>query len=157
MSTRVLDEPALQALASRWAQAVAGLPGQVWLHGELGAGKSTFCRAWIQALLPGVRVKSPTFSLVEPYDLPAGKLHHLDLYRIADAEELEFLGLREWLERDQLLVEWPEKGAGFLPPPALELWLLHAGQRRSLRVQVHHPAWRQALRGLVSIDDEGSV
>ncbi len=135
----------MERLASAMARAVRGMPGQVWLHGDLGVGKTTFCRAWIQALLPGVRVKSPTFSLLEPYEGDDCRICHLDLYRIDDVQELEYLGLRDWLARDQLLVEWPERGWGFLPPPALRLWLQPAEAGRCLTVECDAPAWRQAL------------
>ncbi len=150
MNERLLNQPALEQLAACMATALRGLPGQIWLHGPLGAGKSTFCRAWIQALSPGTRVKSPTFSLVEPYALADGPLYHLDLYRIADAEELEFLGLREWLDHGQLLIEWPKKGAGFLPPPELEIWLEHAADQRRLRLTAHAPAWQRKLSACLS-------
>ncbi len=149
-AVQTVDEAALRQLAATMARAALGLSGQVWLHGPLGAGKSTFCRAWIQALMPGARVKSPTFSLVEPYATEPLPLYHLDLYRIADPEELEFLGLREWLGHGQLLIEWPEKGAGFLPPPDLEIWLEHARDQRRLRMAAHTAPWQRHLSAFLS-------
>lgn len=87
----------------------------VYLEGDLGAGKSFFCRALIQTFLPEQRVKSPTYTILESYETPAATIFHLDLYRLCDPEELEFLGIRELLLPPYLvLVEWPSKGDGYL-------------------------------------------
>lgn len=127
------DEAALTAFARRLAPVLRG-GGVVYLSGDLGAGKTTLARALIGELGVGGRIKSPTYSLVESYPLPDLAIHHLDLYRIADAGELEWLGLDE-LDRggaNLVLVEWPERGAGSLPAADLELRLRHAGQGRAL-------------------------
>ena len=124
------DEAATAALARRFASAVDG--GLViYLQGELGAGKTSFTRALLTALGVGERVKSPTYSLVESYRAGGRTAWHLDLYRIADPGELEWLGLDALAEPDALvLVEWPERGAGALPSPDLVLRLEHAGGGR---------------------------
>ena len=102
----------------------------VSLHGDLGAGKSTLARALLRALGVVGTIRSPTYTLVEQYPLPQGGLAlHLDLYRVGDAGELEFLGLdpadaRLWL------VEWPERGAGALPAADLNLFLSLDGEGR---------------------------
>jgi tRNA threonylcarbamoyladenosine biosynthesis protein TsaE len=129
---RGLDEARLVVLAARLAPAVrAG--GTIYLHGDLGAGKTTFARALLQALGVGARVKSPTYSLLESYRVDGYDVHHLDLYRIADPGELEWLGLGEIADGTSLvLVEWPERGAGALPAADLELSLVHAGAARDL-------------------------
>lgn len=91
-------------------------PLTVWFEGDLGAGKTTFIRALVQALGHEGRVKSPTYGLLEHYELPSLAVLHLDLYRIGDPGELEFLGLQDLLNEDTLLlVEWPERGNGYLP------------------------------------------
>lgn len=118
-------EAATTALARRLAPALLD-GGVVFLRGELGAGKTTFARALLRALGVGERVKSPTYSLLERYTVNGRDAFHLDLYRIADAGELEWLGLDELDARETLvLVEWPERGLGALPAPDLEVALEH--------------------------------
>ena len=96
--------------------------GIVYLEGELGAGKTALARAILRGRgYPG-KVKSPTYTLVEPYKVSGGMVYHLDLYRISDPEELEWLGLRDMLETQALLlVEWPTRGTGFLPAADLRI------------------------------------
>jgi tRNA threonylcarbamoyladenosine biosynthesis protein TsaE len=136
MSARVslagVDEERLAALAARLAPALRG-GGTLHLAGDLGAGKTTFARALLQALGVDARIKSPTYSLIESYRVDALDIHHLDLYRIADAGELEWLGLEDLATDSALmLIEWPERGAGHLPPPDLRLGLRHAGDARDV-------------------------
>jgi tRNA threonylcarbamoyladenosine biosynthesis protein TsaE len=94
--------------------------GVIYLSGELGAGKTTFVRGFLRALGVAEAIRSPTYTLLELY--PAGALTgvHLDLYRVAAPGELESLGLREWARPGYIwLIEWPERGAGLLPPADL--------------------------------------
>ena len=129
------DEAATAALAARLAHALdAGLV--LYLHGPLGAGKTSFARALLTAMGVGERVKSPTYSLIEGYATRDRPAWHLDLYRIADPGELEWLGLDALADLAALvLVEWPERGTGALPAADLELRLDYAGAGRQA-------AWR---------------
>ena len=104
----------------------------VYLQGDLGAGKTTLVRGLLRALGHTSRVPSPTYTLVEPYTLGSCELKHLDLYRIADPEELAFLGIRDMA--GVLLIEWPERGVHFLPPPDLVCRLRTAPPGRILDV-----------------------
>ena len=129
------DEAATAALAARLASVLEeGLV--LYLHGPLGAGKTSFARALLGASGVGERIKSPTYSLVEGYAAGTRPAWHLDLYRIADPGELEWLGLDALSDPAALvLVEWPERGRGALPPADLELHLAYADDGRSARLQ----------------------
>lgn len=122
------------------------------LHGELGAGKTSLARALLMELGAGSRIKSPTYSLVEPYTLADGRpAWHLDLYRIADPGELEWLGLDALGDPQALvLVEWPQRGAGALPPADLAVHLEHAGAGRRARLQARSPRGSHVIRDLSS-------
>src|SRR5207237_5937517 len=110
-----IDEPALATLAQALAQRLRE-GGVIYLVGPLGAGKTTFARAMLRALGVGARVKSPTYTLIESYVAGDLTAHHLDLYRIAAAEEVEWLGLRDLATGAQLwLIEWPERAHGAIP------------------------------------------
>lgn len=117
-------------------------PGAVvFLHGDLGAGKSTLARAWLRALGVAGAIRSPTYTLVEPYTLAdGGRALHLDLYRIGGAEELEFLGLDDQAGTALWLVEWPERGAAALPAPDLEVHLALSGSGRCVGLEAGTPA-----------------
>ncbi|MGN6312572.1 MAG: tRNA (adenosine(37)-N6)-threonylcarbamoyltransferase complex ATPase subunit type 1 TsaE [Rhodanobacteraceae bacterium] len=136
------DEAATIALARRLAPALRE-GGVLYLRGDLGAGKSTFARALLQSLGAGERIKSPTYSLLERYRASGRDAFHLDLYRIAAPDELEYLGLDELRDpRAIVLVEWPERGEGALPAADLELFLAHAGQGREARLSACSPRAR---------------
>lgn len=142
------DEAATGALAGRLAAALEG--GQVlYLHGPLGAGKTSFARALLGAWGVGERIKSPTYSLVEGYEAQGRPAWHLDLYRIADPGELEWLGLDALADPSALvLVEWPERGAGALPAADLELRLTYAGNGREAWLRAYTSRGERLLERL---------
>jgi len=134
------DEDATVAFGARLASAIAG-GAVLYLRGELGAGKTTLVRGLLRALGHAGAVKSPTYTLVEPYVIAGRAVYHFDLYRLADAEELEFLGVRDYLGAGALLlIEWPERGEGHLPPPDLELCLEDQGNTRRVSWRAGSPA-----------------
>lgn len=146
MPTHYLDSAvATEALGAQLAEALP--PGCViYLRGELGAGKTTLVRGLLHALGHRGSVKSPTYTLVEPYQIADRRLFHWDLYRLADPEELEFLGLREQLDSEAiLLIEWPERGSGELPAADLAITLDYAGEGRSCRMEAYSAIGRQLL------------
>ena len=117
----VEDEAAVAVLAARFSDSVE-TPVVMYLCGDLGAGKTTFARAYIHSLgFPGY-VKSPSYGLLETYEAGGQKILHLDLYRIEDPEELEYLALRDLFDAGSvLMVEWPDRGKHYLPGPDLAL------------------------------------
>ena len=130
------NEAATIALAQRLAPLIERL-NIVYLQGDLGAGKTTFTRALLRAMGHGGAVKSPTYTLVEPYEINGRAVYHFDLYRLADPEELEYLGFEDYLGSDALcLIEWPIRGQGMLPPADLDIALFHEprGRRAELRL-----------------------
>lgn len=131
----VAGEAAQLRLGGHLAELLRAYRGILYLRGDLGAGKTTLVRGLLRGLGYQGAVRSPTYTLIEPYDSVEPPVVHLDLYRLADPEELEYLGLRDLLERPGLiLVEWPERGFGALPPADLELRIEHAGERRRISV-----------------------
>jgi tRNA threonylcarbamoyladenosine biosynthesis protein TsaE len=108
----------------------------VFLHGNLGAGKTTLVRGFLRAAGCTGPVRSPTYTLVEPYSAQRGVFYHLDLYRLADPEELEWIGARELFDGEQVcLIEWPERGAGFLPQADLHVYLRADRGGRRVRLE----------------------
>lgn len=140
----VPDADAMQALGASLARALPSRSTAVLhLSGDLGAGKTTLVRGFLAALGHVGRVKSPTYTLVETYELDHRTAHHLDLYRLKTPEEAEGLGLRD-LE-GIVLIEWPEKGAGHLPLADLVVRLSHLGESRTAAFEAMTPRGHQLV------------
>ncbi|AAV81172.1 tRNA (adenosine(37)-N6)-threonylcarbamoyltransferase complex ATPase subunit type 1 TsaE [Idiomarina loihiensis] len=142
------NEEETLALAKKFSQ-VLQAPLVVYLEGELGAGKTAFCRGVIQAMGHSGAVKSPTYTLVEPYQLQGWRIHHFDLYRLADPEELEYMGIRDYFSEDTLnFIEWPDKGYGWLPGADIEIRIEYAGTGRKLTFSALTEAGQKIIKTL---------
>lgn len=149
VDVRRLADPAATTALGTWLgrgladAAAARGPGAllVALHGPLGAGKTTLTRGLLRAFGHQGAVRSPTYTLVEPYELGARSVHHLDLYRVADPDELEHLGLRDLLGEPAAVcvVEWAERGEGWLPAADIEVTLAIDGEGRRATVRAGSP------------------
>ncbi|NOV28610.1 tRNA (adenosine(37)-N6)-threonylcarbamoyltransferase complex ATPase subunit type 1 TsaE [Methylomonas sp. ZR1] len=109
----------------------------LFLYGDLGAGKTTLVRGLLRAAGHSGAVKSPTYTLVEEYEVDGRRLFHFDLYRLKDPEELEWMGMDDYLNQNALCcIEWPQKGAGFLPNADVEVSLNYFQQQRTAEINV---------------------
>lgn len=147
-----IDTPdGMLGLAARIAAYIPAQAFIIFLQGDLGVGKTTLVRGLIQARGHHGGVKSPTYTLVEPYDLPSGRIAHFDLYRIADPQELDFIGLRDYLQDYPLcLFEWPEKARGMLPVADISISICYSGTGRSLQLEAGSLAGEVLLAKLVN-------
>lgn len=142
------DEAATVAFGKTLAKASQG-KGLITLSGNLGTGKTTLSRGIIQAFGHTGPVKSPTYTLVEPYELGDSKIYHFDLYRLEDPEELEFIGLWDYLDDGALvLIEWPERAFGVLPQPDLALTLEPHNSGRQISCIAHTPLGKRLCQAL---------
>ncbi|NMP17021.1 tRNA (adenosine(37)-N6)-threonylcarbamoyltransferase complex ATPase subunit type 1 TsaE [Thalassotalea sp. Y01] len=152
LSKTLRDEQQTVAFGATLAAALQTLDLQslvVFLHGDLGAGKTTLTRGFVQAMGHNGNVKSPTYTLVEPYELPPWHIYHFDLYRLADPEELEYMGIRDYfLQKSCCFVEWSEKGAGLLPPEDLIIDLSYNGHERLINVTANTSVGELILKQL---------
>lgn len=145
---KLADEAATLQLGAALAKN-AGAGGTIFLLGELGAGKTTLVRGLLQALGHQGKVKSPTYTLVEPYEVAGRQVYHFDLYRLADPEELEYAGARDYFSNQNLcLVEWPERGEGWLAEPDLKIELHYDATSRIVRLCPNTPGGELLLQGL---------
>ena len=139
------SQQAQEALGAALAQ-VCPESCVIYLEGDLGVGKTTLARGFLRALGHRGAVRSPTYTLLEPYQLETRTCYHLDLYRLGEPQELEYLGLRDLLQDPAvLLVEWPERGEGELPMPDLRIRIGYAGDGRRLDLESGSAAGRAFL------------
>ena len=147
------DEAATTAAGAALAQSLPDVAGRsllVGLSGELGSGKTTLTRGLLRALGVSGTIKSPTFTLVEPYETTRGSVHHLDLYRLgAGTRELEGLGYRDLRAMPGLvIVEWPERAGEGLGTPDLQITLEHRADGRRMQIEASTPAGARWLAAL---------
>jgi tRNA threonylcarbamoyladenosine biosynthesis protein TsaE len=129
------DEQKMQVFGKKIAQVIGQInaPLLILLNGDLGAGKTTLSRGILNGLGHRGSVKSPTYTLVEPYDLEIGKVFHFDLYRLVDPEELYDIGFNDYLTESQLcMIEWPDKGGSLLPKADISLQINSNGTGRQV-------------------------
>lgn len=127
----------------------------IYLEGDLGAGKTTLVRGFIRALGHQGAVKSPTYTLLEPYDLPGKRCYHFDLYRLGDPGELEYLGIRDLMQEEAILVvEWPERGQGELPPADLVIHIRYRTDGRDIQLEPLGEVGEKLLQGFA---DQGKT
>ncbi len=138
--SRILDDESETVHAGHCLGESISCGAVVFLEGTLGAGKTTFCRGVMNAFGHSGAVKSPTYTLVEPYSFGGVQLYHFDLYRLSDPEELEYMGGRDYFQGDAIcLVEWPERGKGFVPEVDIQVNLDPEGSGRQLRLTAKSP------------------
>ncbi|PKG81604.1 tRNA (adenosine(37)-N6)-threonylcarbamoyltransferase complex ATPase subunit type 1 TsaE [Colwellia sp. 75C3] len=150
------DEAATIAIGSGLAEVLKNAPVQqtlvVYLNGDLGAGKTTLTRGFVRGMGHVGNVKSPTYTLVEPYELAEWRIFHFDLYRLADAEELEYMGIRDYFNSDCCcFIEWPEKGTGLLAKADLIINIAYQDEQRIIELQAESVHGEQVMTELAQI------
>lgn len=141
----VIGAPAMEELGRRLASVCP--PGsKLFLQGELGTGKTTLSRGFLNGLGHQGIVKSPTYTLVEPYQIDDLDVFHFDLYRLNDPQELESLGIRDYFSGEAIcLVEWPEKGAAFLGTPDVHIHIQYQDEQRNVRLEAKTTAGKEII------------
>lgn len=149
LTLRVCGESAMEQVG-RWLAATLGTPLVIYLEGGLGAGKTTLSRGILRGKGHTGSVKSPTYTLVEPYSLADCNVYHFDLYRLSDPDELEWLGIREYFTPGSLcLIEWPQNGLGVLPNPDIKLTIEKSESCRRILLEYINPQAAQGVDALV--------
>lgn len=135
----IADEAGMLALGAKFAGA-CGDSAVLFLYGQLGAGKTTFARGFLRGLGYTGKVKSPTYTLVEPYELASTHVYHFDLYRLHNPLELDDMGIRDYFTSQSIcLIEWPEVGEGVLPVADVSCYLEIQGDQRHVKIIAHTP------------------
>lgn len=135
----------MQVFASQFARVIAD-GTVIFLSGPLGAGKTTFTRGFLRGLGYASKVKSPTYTIVEPYDINGRSIFHFDFYRLNDPNELELIGIQDYFHASSIcLIEWPEKGFPLLPEPDLICEIAFSEQGRTMRIVANSEQGQQAL------------
>jgi tRNA threonylcarbamoyladenosine biosynthesis protein TsaE len=127
----------------------------VYLNGDLGAGKTTLTRGFVHGMGHQGNVKSPTYTLVEPYELTPWHVYHFDLYRLGDAEELEYMGIRDYfVENCCCFIEWPEKGRGILPKADIVIDLEYRNEQRKIELHAFSVRGEAVLQRYLDINND---
>lgn len=153
MKVYLADETDLLDLAAKIAKVI---PNGViiYLSGQLGAGKTTFARGFLRGLGYSGKVKSPTYTLVEPYEIHHQIIYHFDLYRLTTTQELEAFGIRDYFSPEAIcLVEWPEKGADLLPKPDIECHLQFNKEGRDISITSYTVVGKKICQELEFLED----
>jgi tRNA threonylcarbamoyladenosine biosynthesis protein TsaE len=141
----------MEQLGAMLANATPDKGAVYFLYGPLGTGKTTLVRGFLKALGHTGPIKSPTYTLVETYQVGGRSVHHFDLYRIADPEELEYLGIRDYFDGESLcLVEWPERGAELWVRPDVAIHIRYQDTHREVEVEEFTPCGEIILTGVIS-------
>ncbi len=156
MNILLADEAATENLGQALA-AICSPRCLIFLYGDLGTGKTTFSRGFLRGLGYAGRVKSPTYTLLEPYEIPSEDeltvrhVYHFDLYRLADPEELAYIGAEDCFSADAIsLVEWPQQGEGMLPPADINLLFQYQDTGRWLQIQAGTDKGKTILHSLTT-------
>lgn len=149
------DEAATLAIGANLAKVLHGLSKPqsfvVYLNGDLGAGKTTLTRGFVRGMGHEGNVKSPTYTLVEPYELAKWRVFHFDLYRLSDPEELEYMGIRDYFNDDCCcFIEWPKKGVGLLAKADLIIDIAYQNDQRTINLKAETVHGETILLALTS-------
>ncbi len=153
-SLSLADTEATVALGRSLACSVQSLKHGIvaYLNGDLGAGKTTLTRGFVQGMGHKGNVKSPTYTLVEPYDLAQWQVYHFDLYRLADPEELEYMGIRDYFSQQSCaFIEWPEKGQGILQKADIVINLSYSKEQRIVSITAENVVGEKILAELTTL------